>query len=81
VNEGYRVNLIINNRAGDPPDRREKSGPVAFGKASRIYHMENPDCVWYHNAPNSRELPKEAMRDQYLPFLKIMKPYRNLTVT
>jgi len=55
-------------QAANSPDRRENSRKVEFKKAARVYHLGNPDCVWYYNGPGPKELHKAAMRDKYLPF-------------
>jgi len=31
----------------------------------KIYHMGNPDCVWYYKGPAERTLRKIARGDQY----------------
>ena len=37
----------------------------------KMYHLGNPDCVWYYKGPGEKELRKIAKGDKYkyLPFI------------
>lgn len=43
----------------------------------KMYHMGNPDCVWYYKGSGHKELLKIARGDkyQYLPFIAFEVPY------
>ena len=43
----------------------------------KMYHMGNPDCVWYYKGPGHKELYKIAKGDKfkYLPFIAFEIPY------
>ena len=46
----------------------------SYGK---MYHMGNPDCVWYYKGKGAKELYKIAKGDKYkyLPFIAFEVPY------
>ena len=46
----------------------------SYGK---MYHMGNPDCVWYYKGKGAKELYKIAKGDKYkyLPFISFEVPY------
>ena len=46
----------------------------SFGK---MYHMGNPDCVWYYKGSGAKELYKIARGDKYkyIPFIAFEVPY------
>jgi len=46
----------------------------SFGK---MYHMGNPDCVWYYKGKGAKELYKIAKGDKYkyLPFIAFEVPH------
>ena len=46
----------------------------SYGK---MYHMGNPDCVWYYQGKGAKELRKIAKGDKYrfLPFIAFEVPY------
>jgi hypothetical protein len=43
----------------------------------KMYHLGNPDCVWYYKGPGHKELSKIARGDKYkyLPFIAFEVPY------
>lgn len=46
----------------------------SYGK---MYHMGNPDCVWYYKGKGAKELYKIAKGDKYkyIPFIAFEVPY------
>ena len=50
----------------------------ALGRSKgKMYHMGNPDCVWYYKGKGAKELYKIAKGDKYkyLPFIAFEVPY------
>jgi len=50
----------------------------ALGRSKgKMYHLGNPDCVWYYKGKGAKELYKIAKGDKYkyLPFIAFEVPY------